>query len=553
MNFLEFVKSRSAINENRQVINEAFKTKDVDNAHKLMLKLFKDKIGKNVIMDPSPIATKVNGKDAISVTFISLKDKKTIDVMWNLNYLVDGKSSAVYSVDFFNATQAEALLFGNGEATTALTIYTMGQSVAYFLPLIIHVAKNHDFSLGKKDAEDVAKTVFTNESRTWYYGALQCKVFESLKNDTIDTAFHLAQGHHLVDNGSEFVWESEADDIKKKVRQAEVESWKTKGDSEEARRRSLDLDKDYREICKAIKGGATTLNDLEVALGRKIKVAYNTDDSIGDTQKKVDEAEKKYRKDPEQAFKEMQGYVKTVIKGLQPGCVLCGAPGVGKTYRVMQQLKANGYVNGQNLAILKGKCTPRQMYLTLYEHKSKADMILIDDADSLIGPKAPEDVINILKAALDSTADDEGRLVSYRVSGELKDDEGVPVPKEHYFNGSIIVITNYSAGQIDTAVRNRCFVQSLDFSTEQLLKIIKGLLPAIDPARLSSQSKMKAYEYLEEMSAKGSDMEISIRSFSTCARLFQVCEGDPDFSDDDARSMIAEQMRLQSLRGGKKF
>ena len=551
MNFLEFIKLKESITENRQIINEAFQVKDVDKAHKLMLKLFKEKIGKNVIMDPSPIATKVDGRDAISITFIALKDKKNIDMMWNLNYLVEGKSAAVYSIDFFNADQAEALLFGDGEASTALTIFTMGQSVAYFMPLIIHVVKNHDFSLGKEKAKDVTKTVFANECRIWYYGAMPFKIYESMKPSTIDTTFHLAQGHHLVDNGLEFVWESEAEEVKKKVRQAEVESWATKGDSEEARRRSLDLDKDYRDICKAIKGGATTLKDLEVAIGRKIKVAYDVDSSIEDNQKKVTEATKK--KDPDQAFKEMQGYVKTVLKGLQPGVVLCGAPGIGKTYRVLQQLKAAGYQHGQNLAIIKGKCTPRQMYLTLYEYQKKGDMILVDDADSLIGPKAPEDVINILKAALDSTSDDEGRLVSYKISGKLVDDEDNPVPKEFYFNGSVIVITNYSVGQIDTAIRSRVFTQSLDFTTEQLLEIIKKLIPAIDPTRLSSQSKMKAYDYLLEMSKNGTEMEISIRSFATCARLFQVCEGDPDFTDDDAKSMIQEQMENAYRRGGKKF
>lgn len=551
MNFLEFIKLKESITENRQIINEAFQVKDVDKAHKLMLKLFKEKIGKNVIMDPSPIATKVDGRDAISITFISLKDKKNIDMMWNLNYLVEGKSAAVYSIDFFNADQAEALLFGDGEARTALTIFTMGQSVAYFMPLIIHVVKNHDFSLGKDKAKDVTKTVFANECRIWYYGAMPFKIYESMKPSTIDTTFHLAQGHHLVDNGLEFIWESEAEEVKKKVRQAEVESWATKGDSEEARRRSLDLDKDYRDICKAIKGGATTLKDLEVAIGRKIKVAYDVDSSIEDNQKKVTEATKK--KDPDQAFKEMQGYVKTVLKGLQPGVVLCGAPGIGKTYRVLQQLKAAGYQHGQNLAIIKGKCTPRQMYLTLYEYQKKGDMILVDDADSLIGPKAPEDVINILKAALDSTSDDEGRLVSYKISGKLLDDEDNPVPKEFYFNGSVIVITNYSVGQIDTAIRSRVFTQSLDFTTEQLLEIIKKLIPAIDPTRLSSQSKMKAYDYLLEMSKNGTEMEISIRSFATCARLFQVCEGDPDFTDDDAKSMIQEQMENAYRRGGKKF
>lgn len=61
------------------------------------------------------------------------------------------------------------------------------------------------------------------------------------------------------------------------------------------------------------------------------------------------EAIKNTSKDPKQAFKEMQVYVKTVISGLQPGVILCGAPGIGKTYRVLKQLEAAGYKDGYNM------------------------------------------------------------------------------------------------------------------------------------------------------------------------------------------------------------
>ena len=98
-NFLEFISEKRQAQANVAVITEAFKTDDVDKAHKLMLKLFKDKIGKDVHM-MGYSSTKVDGKDCVSVTFILVKDK-TIDVAWNLNYLVSGKSSEVYSIDFF--------------------------------------------------------------------------------------------------------------------------------------------------------------------------------------------------------------------------------------------------------------------------------------------------------------------------------------------------------------------------------------------------------------------------------------------------------------------
>ena len=249
----------------------------------------------------------------------------------------------------------------------------------------------------------------------------------------------------------------------------------------------------------------------------------------------------------------MAVYVKTVISGLQPGVIICGAPGVGKTYRIMKQLEAAGYRDGHNMEIIKGKATPRQLYLSLYNYKEKGNILVIDDADALVGPKAPEDCINMLKAALDSTSTEEGRKVSYRVTGTLYDDDGVEIPKTLYYKGGVIVITNYSAGQLDTALRGRTFVQELDFSNEQLLQVIEDMVDNLGGGLISMRSKTKALDYLKELAHSGADMEISIRTFNTCARLFAVCENDPDMSDEDVESMIKEQMKNQSLRGGQKF
>ena len=38
-----------------------------------------------------------------------------------------------------------------------------------------------------------------------------------------------------------------------------------------------------------------------------------------------------------------------VMQGIQPSLIICGAPGVGKTYKVKKQLKAGGYELGKNL------------------------------------------------------------------------------------------------------------------------------------------------------------------------------------------------------------
>ena len=43
-----------------------------------------------------------------------------------------------------------------------------------------------------------------------------------------------------------------------------------------------------------------------------------------------------------------------------------------------------------------------------------------------------------------------------------------------------------------------------------------------------------------------------MRTFGICAKIFETSAEDEDFTDDDARSMIKEQMKLQARREKKK-
>ena len=282
--------------------------------------------------------------------------------------------------------------------------------------------------------------------------------------------------------------------------------------------------------------------ELELSKSKLVTVSKTKSEKTAET-KLQEESE-----DPEMVFKKMEGYVKMVIKGINPSVILCGAPGVGKTFKVKKLLKENDYIEGQNLFTIKGKCTPRRLYLALYDYKDKGDILVIDDADSLVGPKAPEDCINILKGALDSTSEPEGRLISYGVAGKITDDDGNELPKRFYYNGSVIIITNYNAGSLDTALRGRSYIQDIHFTTEDVLKIIKGLLPDLNPEKLSIKNKLKAYDYLLELIKSKMDIEVSIRTFIICAMLFESID-----DEELAKSMIKEQMKLQADRIKNKY
>jgi hypothetical protein len=546
MSFLDFVKYKDMMNENVQWMNEAFKASQFGKAKGLLLTLFKKEITKGFVGYLGIYDLKVDGNDCQSSVYYVMDKSHTNVAAFAINFLQSGESMVPYSVAIFGKDNAEKFLWSrdtNASFKANLEIKMMGASIVYYIPVIANVINSGKFDISSEEAVKLGRKVYDtkNECVSWdmYFGAQKYHIYEGISEDKVIEKFHLNLGHKYKKVGDTYQWinETELEDRKKEV----YAKMKANTDPDIGKA----LYKEYRQILNAIKGGATSLEDLECSVKKNVSVS-STIAGAAEAEKKIETA----KSDPKTAFKEMQMYVKMVIKGIQPAVILCGAPGVGKTFRVKQQLKAAGYTMTADNTV-KGKCTPRQLYLTLYNNKGKGDIVLVDDADSLVGPKAPEDCINILKAALDSTADDEGRLVSYKVSGELKDDEGEPVPKSHYNKCGMIVITNYSVGQIDTALRNRAFTQSLDFTTKDLLQIIRDIMPNIESNRLSMSSKAKAMNYLEKLVEEGKPIEVSCRSFITCARIYENSEEDGDL--ELAEKMIAEQMRNQSLRGGRKY
>ena len=532
--FLEFINEKRKI-----VINESFNTSDIDKAIVLINKMLKRHIS-GLVPLVGYVNTTVDGAKCMSKQYMVV-DKQNPEnaCMFQLNWTRDSETSNVYSIDFFNDLD---ILF-DGKSKTKLTIYTLGSSIVYFLPIIWTVISSGNYHINAKQAEILGAEIYKDvEESLCYIGALEYKVYENLSDTVIKDTFKLVtEGNADLDD--------DAKEFKKEKRAQAMDAYGKRKDSEEAAKKNKELWDEYKKITDAIKGGATTLDEIKMAMKHGVTAMQDMDKGSEECEEEL----KKTHEDPELTFKKMNKYVGMVIKGTNTSVILCGAPGVGKTYNVKKQLKASGYMEGHNMCTIKGKCTPRTLYLRLYEYQDKGQVLLIDDADSLVGPKAPEDSINILKAALDSTSDDDGRLVSYGVSGKLLDDEGDPIPKKFYYNGSVIVITNWNAGNLDTALKGRSFVQDIHFTVEDTLAIIKKLMPGIDPEHLSVKSKIKAYDYLLDLANKKTDMEISIRTFGICAKIFETAQEDDDFTDEEAKSMIGEQMKLQATRRGKKY
>ena len=540
MNFLDFINKKNTLDANKSKFFESYKASDTDKVIKLIDKIIRKHVSANILMIKSPDETIIDGQRYLTYTWGAWTGEATSIkkfTMLLLNYKMSETSGNVYSVSFMNGQEWWNAQVGK-KAKTPLTIYSMGTSIIYMLPLIYKVLNTGDFNVDKSDIERYSNQIF-KEALTykWHFNALTYDIYENLSDENISDMYRVSQ---MIDEAVDKDVKLFRADLKQKVNNA-YNNWKS-DKTKEKREIRRQLEQEYQTLLNAIRGGATTMEDIKVALKRNLNIEIDIPESVKEAEKKVETY-----KDPKQQFKEMAVYVNGVIKGIQPGVILCGAPGIGKTYKVMQHLKAAGKRLGQNLEVFKGKASMRELYKSMYEYQNAGDIILIDDADSLVGKNAPEDCINLLKAALDSTSDDEGRYVTYKIAGRLTDDDGTPIPKAFHYRGGIIVITNYTIDKLDKAFRGRVFTQTLRFSNEQVLGLIKELVPTMDSAHLSMKSKMKAFDYIANLVAAKAKIDISIRMFVTCSKLYENQVSMGDVTDDDVKSMIKEQLENQAL------
>lgn len=268
----------------------------------------------------------------------------------------------------------------------------------------------------------------------------------------------------------------------------------------------------------------------------------------------------KVHQHPKQKFDQMGSYIKLAHNGGTPLLLLCGAPGSGKTFNIKQKLLSLGYnidhknPSKDNCGYINSKGTAAGLYQMLFRYKNAKNVIVIDDCDSLVGPKASEDAINVLKAATDSG---DVRTVSYYTSKPIKwynpetgDDEDMP--RSFTYEGFIIVITNYSAGQLDSAIRNRAFIQDLNFTLDDMFELITDAMQFIGkgtPLEQNMPAKQAALDYLHKIADDKVPIEISFRSFLMISKLYTI----EDISEEDRETMILENLKLQFIQGGKHY
>lgn len=251
MNFLDFLTERKAKVTNESNLYEAFESSNLDKCNELIIDLCNKKISGEINIDNQIKDTTVNGKNCKSYFFIHKVDNTEPD-MFVFNYLLDGDSSEVYSIDFFNSSNCNKLLNGKGRAKSDLSIFTQGTSVAYFIPIICHVLSSKDYELNKKDAVKLTNQFF-NESTTFhkfYLGAQVYNIIEGVSSSVNENTFHINLGHNYKFNEltESYIWESNSKQLDNHNNLYER------------------INKEYNNIINAIQGGTTDIKNINMVI-----------------------------------------------------------------------------------------------------------------------------------------------------------------------------------------------------------------------------------------------------------------------------------------------
>lgn len=493
------------------------------------------------------------------------------------------KNGNLFSVDFYQPKDMKAAVPGM-EAKSALSIFANGNSAALLLPVIVDVCKTRNFKLDDEKAKRIAKDEIYGES---------------------------------IEEESERIDETPRRDPEtKKYMDA---AWKRKQDTyakykqtgtEEDKIEWKKATKEFNQIFAAYSMGAKSVEEIKMTLGQnvqaktevspelksaEVEVQKKVDKYVQQSEDKADEkAEKESPKDepapspeqakkslkdlmdndefkipegmtefeynPENKFRAMCGFIAGVAKGFYSLCILCGAPGVGKTFRIRKKLKELGYEEGKNYTHLKGKVGPKALYAAMFKYREQGQIVFLDDVDTIL---ASADGKNILKAACDTTVDDDedegkeyrGHKISYATGMHIKDLDGNDIPNEFYYKGGIIVATNKSPGQLESAIKDRAKIMVMNFDPEQIFMIIYSILGDLQNATktLTEEAKRKAFSILRAIHKEGKmkDMKLSCRSLIGAAETVMTFDG----VDDDALVLSAVKDYLVSLsaKGGRMF
>ena len=236
-----------------------------------------------------------------------------------------------------------------------------------------------------------------------------------------------------------------------------------------------------------------------------------------------------------QRFGFVTDLVSMVASGATASTVITGEGGLGKTYTVIQALKAAGLKDISEVEVgavvppkstyrvVKGFSTPKGLYRILFENQNS--IIVFDDCDSVL---KNDDACNILKGALDSF---DKRIITWNSSRDEED-----LPRFFQFKGGIVFISNMPMNKIEQSIRSRAMCVDLEMTTEQKVQRMEVIMKSPDFLPDVRESvKFAALDLVNDL--KDRSKEVSLRTLIKTARIANT--GNPNWKS------LAEYMLMQ--------
>lgn len=207
-------------------------------------------------------------------------------------------------------------------------------------------------------------------------------------------------------------------------------------------------------------------------------------------------------------YTELDSYVDMCVKDISTGCLIEGAGGTGKTYRIVNKcLKSD-----VEFAYTDSFTTPKAFYIWLYQNRDK-DVLIIDDVAGFMNN---DKILAFLKGAL--WAVNNKRIVTYMTSSPIKDEFGDVLPNVCEVTANLVIITNFVNKKSPHvgAVLSRINYCKLEIPREELLRILRQIVKNEYDA-LSLDEREEVLQYLVD-NTSDSTMDLNLR---TLFKLYQ--------------------------------
>ena len=183
-NYLQFLESKEQRKINEKSINEAFSQAQIDKVIELLDKVLAEKI-QGLYPLKGFVNVESDGADCKAKQYIVKVDqgKSYTYRMFSINWLMSGESAEIYSIDFFKNID----MFWKGTSYTAVTLHTIGVSIAVLIPLIAKIITSKEMDITRDEVNKI-KDAQMNESSV-NIGKVKYILMENLSSQVIEDAF----------------------------------------------------------------------------------------------------------------------------------------------------------------------------------------------------------------------------------------------------------------------------------------------------------------------------------------------------------------------------